>query len=32
MAKDKAFDDDDWQRLSRLAEISRLGKPDKEPR
>jgi transcriptional regulator with XRE-family HTH domain len=32
MARDKAFDDDDWQRLSRLAEISRLGKPDKDPR
>ncbi|MFC1812597.1 helix-turn-helix domain-containing protein [Thermodesulfobacteriota bacterium] len=30
MAKDKEFNGDDWERLSQLAELSRLGKGKKE--
>lgn len=29
MAKEKGFDNDDWKKLSQLAEIARLGKKDK---
>jgi transcriptional regulator with XRE-family HTH domain len=29
MARDKGFDDDDWDRLSRMADIARLGKGEK---
>jgi transcriptional regulator with XRE-family HTH domain len=29
MAKDQEFDDDDWDRIEKLVEISRLGKKDK---
>ena len=30
MAKDKEFDSDDWEKLSKLAEIANLGKVDKD--
>ena len=30
MAKEKKFKDEDWERLSQLAKISRLGKAEKE--
>lgn len=30
MAKEKDFDDEDWERLAQLAEISRLGRQKKE--
>jgi transcriptional regulator with XRE-family HTH domain len=29
MAKEKGFDNDDWTKLSQLAEIAKLGKKDK---
>ncbi len=30
MAKDRKFDADDWERLQKLAEISKLGEEDEE--
>ena len=30
MAKERDFDDEDWERLAQLAEISRLGRQTKE--
>jgi transcriptional regulator with XRE-family HTH domain len=30
MAKDQQFDDDDWDRIEKLVEISRIGKKGKE--
>jgi hypothetical protein len=30
MAKEKGFDSEDWERLSQLAEIAKLGQEDKE--
>jgi HTH-type transcriptional regulator, competence development regulator len=29
MAKDKGFEDDDWERLSKMVELTRLGKGEK---
>jgi HTH-type transcriptional regulator, competence development regulator len=29
MARDKGFEDDDWERLSKMVELSRLGKDEK---
>jgi transcriptional regulator with XRE-family HTH domain len=29
MARDKGFEDDDWDRLSKMVELSRLGKGEK---
>jgi HTH-type transcriptional regulator, competence development regulator len=29
MARDKGFDDDDWERLSKMVELTRLGKGEK---
>ena len=30
MAKEKEFDSDDWEKLSQLAEIAKLGKGDED--
>ena len=30
MAKEKEFDSDDWEKLSQLAEIAKLGKVDED--
>jgi transcriptional regulator with XRE-family HTH domain len=29
MARDKGFDEDDWERLSQMVELTRLGKGEK---
>jgi HTH-type transcriptional regulator, competence development regulator len=29
MARDKGFENDDWERLSKMVELTRLGKGDK---
>jgi transcriptional regulator with XRE-family HTH domain len=29
-ARERTYDDDDWERLARLAEIAKLGKEEKE--
>ena len=30
MAREKGFEDDDWERLSQMVELSRLGKGDSQ--
>jgi hypothetical protein len=30
LARERIYDDEDWERLARLAEIAKLGKEEKE--